>query len=141
MKYAVEIGSGAMIYIPHFIKIGSGIQKLIGVDTQDTQIGRCSHKPTLGSRLKQQLEPFLSTRIATGQDGGLGRHLLVDAVLQASQVEVGISRKETENNAGSMGASETDSVSDTGVTYEIETNRSNQQGDQDCRKDLQAQPN
>jgi hypothetical protein len=30
MKYAVEIGSSAMIYIPSFIKIGSGIQKLIG---------------------------------------------------------------------------------------------------------------
>jgi hypothetical protein len=29
MKYAAEIGSGAMIYIPSFIKIGSGIQKLI----------------------------------------------------------------------------------------------------------------
>jgi hypothetical protein len=44
--------------------------------------------------------PFFSTYsyIATGQDGGLGSHLLVDAVLQASQVEVGISRKETENN-------------------------------------------
>jgi hypothetical protein len=33
MKYAVEMGSGAMIYIPSFIKIGSGIQKFIG-DTQ-----------------------------------------------------------------------------------------------------------
>jgi hypothetical protein len=30
MKYAVEIGSGAMIYIPSFIKIDSGIQKFIG---------------------------------------------------------------------------------------------------------------
>jgi hypothetical protein len=29
MKYAVEMGSGAMIYIPSFIKIGSGIQKLM----------------------------------------------------------------------------------------------------------------
>jgi hypothetical protein len=29
MKYAVEMGSGAMIYVPSFIKIGSGIQKLI----------------------------------------------------------------------------------------------------------------
>jgi hypothetical protein len=29
MKYAVEMGSGAMIYIPSFIKIGSGIQKMI----------------------------------------------------------------------------------------------------------------
>jgi hypothetical protein len=35
MKHAVEMGSGAMIYIPNFIKIGSGIQKLIGgIDTQ-----------------------------------------------------------------------------------------------------------
>jgi hypothetical protein len=32
MKYAVEMGSGAMIYIqvPSFIKIGLGIQKLMG---------------------------------------------------------------------------------------------------------------
>jgi hypothetical protein len=34
MKYAVEVGSGATIYIPSFIKIGSGIQKLIRGDTQ-----------------------------------------------------------------------------------------------------------
>jgi hypothetical protein len=34
MKYAVEMGSGAMIYIPSFIKIGSGIQKLTRGDTQ-----------------------------------------------------------------------------------------------------------
>jgi hypothetical protein len=33
MKYAVQMGSGAMIYryIPGFIKSGSGIQKLIGM--------------------------------------------------------------------------------------------------------------
>jgi hypothetical protein len=30
MKYAVEMGSGAMIYIPSFIEIGSAIQKLMG---------------------------------------------------------------------------------------------------------------
>jgi hypothetical protein len=29
MEYAVEMGAGAMIYIPSLIKIGSGIQKLI----------------------------------------------------------------------------------------------------------------
>jgi hypothetical protein len=29
-KYAVEMGISAMIYIPSFIKIGSGIQKLMG---------------------------------------------------------------------------------------------------------------
>jgi hypothetical protein len=34
MKCAVEMGSGAMIYIPSFIKIGSGIHKLIREDTQ-----------------------------------------------------------------------------------------------------------
>jgi hypothetical protein len=30
MKYAVEMGSGAMIYIPSFVKIGSSIQKSMG---------------------------------------------------------------------------------------------------------------
>jgi hypothetical protein len=34
MKYAVETGSAAMIYKPHFIKIGSGIQKLIRGNSQ-----------------------------------------------------------------------------------------------------------
>jgi hypothetical protein len=36
MKYAVEIGSGAMIYIPSFIKTGSGIQNLMGVGDTHT---------------------------------------------------------------------------------------------------------
>jgi hypothetical protein len=30
MKHAVDMGSGAMIYIPGFIKIGSDIQTLMG---------------------------------------------------------------------------------------------------------------
>jgi hypothetical protein len=30
MKYVTEIGSGSVIYIPSFIKSGSGIQNLIG---------------------------------------------------------------------------------------------------------------
>jgi hypothetical protein len=38
VKYAVETGSGAMIYIPSFIKIGSGIQKLIGGYTNRMEI-------------------------------------------------------------------------------------------------------
>jgi hypothetical protein len=29
MKYSVEMGSGAMMHVPSFIKIGSGIQKLM----------------------------------------------------------------------------------------------------------------
>jgi hypothetical protein len=30
MKYSVEMTSGGMIFIPSFIKTGSGIQKLLG---------------------------------------------------------------------------------------------------------------
>jgi hypothetical protein len=30
MKYAIKLGSGAMIYIPIFIKTGSGVHRLIG---------------------------------------------------------------------------------------------------------------
>jgi hypothetical protein len=30
MKYAVDMGSAAMIYIPSFMKTDSGIQKLLG---------------------------------------------------------------------------------------------------------------
>jgi hypothetical protein len=40
MKYTVEMGSGAMIYILGFIKIGSGIQKLLGGSHTDTQSAR-----------------------------------------------------------------------------------------------------
>jgi hypothetical protein len=45
-KYAVEMGSGAMIQIPSLIKIGSGIQELMG--------GGRSLKPTfIFSKLRQ----------------------------------------------------------------------------------------
>jgi hypothetical protein len=42
MKYAYEMGSGAMIYIPDFIKIGTGIQKLMGgyTDTDSKLISK-----------------------------------------------------------------------------------------------------
>jgi hypothetical protein len=38
MKYAVEMASGAMIYMPSFIKIGSGIRKLMGGYTDSMEI-------------------------------------------------------------------------------------------------------
>jgi hypothetical protein len=39
MKYAVEMGSDTMIYVPSFIKIGSGIQKLrVGILTDRMEI-------------------------------------------------------------------------------------------------------
>jgi hypothetical protein len=37
MKYAVGTGSGAMIHIPIFKKIGSGIQKLTGRARRHTE--------------------------------------------------------------------------------------------------------
>jgi hypothetical protein len=46
MNHAVEMGSGVMIYIPSFINIGSGIQKLMG-GNKDTQTAWRAHKPTL----------------------------------------------------------------------------------------------
>jgi hypothetical protein len=39
MKYAAEMGSGAMIHIPSCIKVGSGTQKLMG-GFRDTLIHR-----------------------------------------------------------------------------------------------------
>jgi hypothetical protein len=38
------MGSGAMIYIPSFIKAGYGIQKLTGAGGADTQAAWWSHK-------------------------------------------------------------------------------------------------
>jgi hypothetical protein len=40
MKYAVGMGSVPMIYIPSFIKIGSGIQNFMATGFTDTQIHR-----------------------------------------------------------------------------------------------------
>jgi hypothetical protein len=39
MKYAVQMGSGAMIYVPSFIESGSGIQKPIGEIQRHRQHG------------------------------------------------------------------------------------------------------
>jgi hypothetical protein len=36
VNYAVQMGSGAMLYIPNSLKIGSAIQKLIAVDIRHT---------------------------------------------------------------------------------------------------------
>jgi hypothetical protein len=50
MKYAVDMGSGAMTYIPSFIQIGSGIQTLI-----HRQPARKSHKRTSGKWAKNSV--------------------------------------------------------------------------------------
>jgi hypothetical protein len=41
MKYNVELDSDAMIYIPSFVNIGSGIQTYIGVDFTHNQTTSC----------------------------------------------------------------------------------------------------
>jgi hypothetical protein len=47
MKYAVWMGSNVMIYIPYFIKTGSGIRKLMDRGRfTDTQTAWRLHKPT-----------------------------------------------------------------------------------------------
>jgi hypothetical protein len=65
-------------------------------------------------------EPFFSE-----QDRGEGRHLLVAVVLQASQVEVGISRKETGNNAGPIREIRKQAV-EVKVKLELDTGSENQ---------------
>jgi hypothetical protein len=49
MKYAVEMGSDAMIYIPNFINFGSGTRKFTGVNHghTDAQSVCRSQKSTL----------------------------------------------------------------------------------------------
>jgi hypothetical protein len=51
MKYAIGMGLDALIYTPSFIKINSGIQKLIGRVTHTHTAWRL-HKPTLGKYAK-----------------------------------------------------------------------------------------
>jgi hypothetical protein len=46
MKYAVDMGRGAIIYILNFIKAISGIEKLLGGGFIDTKRAWRSHKPT-----------------------------------------------------------------------------------------------
>jgi hypothetical protein len=43
-KYVVEMGSGTMIYIPSFIKTGSGVQKITGGIHRHTD-NMVSHNP------------------------------------------------------------------------------------------------
>jgi hypothetical protein len=55
MKYAVEMGSYAMIYMPSFINTGSGNEKLIGGEFTDTQTAWKSHKPTSEKQAKKNV--------------------------------------------------------------------------------------
>jgi hypothetical protein len=52
MKDAVEMGSGAMMYIQSFMTIGSGIQILIGRGMHRQTAWR-SHKPTFIFKIRK----------------------------------------------------------------------------------------
>jgi hypothetical protein len=58
MKYAVEMGSGTMIFTPSFIKIGSDIQKLMGGGDSQAQRQHVDHISLL---------PFFFKRREVGQ--------------------------------------------------------------------------
>jgi hypothetical protein len=57
MKYAGEMGSVAMIYIPSFVQTSSCIQKLIRVDSQTHR----QHGHRMGLRCFQNTESRLQT--------------------------------------------------------------------------------
>jgi hypothetical protein len=68
MKYAVEMDSGAMTYIPCFIKIGSGIQKLMEEDSQTCRqhgdrISILSYFQNKESRLTMQLLLLIAVKV------------------------------------------------------------------------------
>jgi hypothetical protein len=52
MVYAIEMASGGIIYIPSFIKIYSGIQKLMGWGIH-IQTAKLSRKPILTFQNKE----------------------------------------------------------------------------------------
>jgi hypothetical protein len=61
MKHAVEMGSGTVLYIPSFIKIGSSIQELIGVIHRHTEWR--SYKPTFGEYAKNRILRIVTERL------------------------------------------------------------------------------
>jgi hypothetical protein len=64
MKYAVEMNSDAMIYVPSFIKTGSAIQKLIGEHTDTHR----EHSDLISLLLYKKMEYRLIGGIHTHTD-------------------------------------------------------------------------
>lgn len=65
MKYAAEIGSGVMIHKTSFIKVGSGIRKLICEIHRHTERKEMSYALLEESRLKT--EPGMKLTVLWGQ--------------------------------------------------------------------------
>jgi hypothetical protein len=72
MKHAFEMSSGIMIYIPSFIKTGSGIQTLIGACKQTTHYDLISQRLLFRSKesmLKREVctEETIYVRVSSSQ--------------------------------------------------------------------------
>jgi hypothetical protein len=66
MNYAIEMGSGAMIHIPSFTNIGSGIQNVIGrIQSHREEGDRISL--LYESKLKRTGDVVLFTKLDCGQ--------------------------------------------------------------------------
>jgi hypothetical protein len=69
------MGSGAVIYVPSFIKIGSGIQELIGRIHRHTGTATWSHKPTLFFQNKESRLKIMHSmlKLIVGSSRGLSK--------------------------------------------------------------------
>jgi hypothetical protein len=84
MKCAAEMGSVAMIYIPSLINIGSGIQNLIGVDTQQvalTLVSCSAYFSTMKAICSSQtsVDSQRTKRLFVPEDGTLHWYVLLTA--------------------------------------------------------------
>jgi hypothetical protein len=85
MKYALEIGSGAMIYIARFIKTSSGIHNLIGGNKQ-THRQHVGHRRIL-SFFKNNESRLIKSNAMNGsvsEENTLGRHKHVEGKYKVS---------------------------------------------------------
>jgi hypothetical protein len=71
MKHAIEIGSGAMMYVPSFVKTGSGIQKLFGQDTHTEDGDHISLIRKVGQKLKVACEITLLSVFPHPEQAGI----------------------------------------------------------------------
>jgi hypothetical protein len=67
MKYAVEMGSGSMIYIPCFIKTGSAIQKVL--EGVHRPYGDCISQPLPFLNSESRLQMDIKINVVGGCGG------------------------------------------------------------------------
>jgi hypothetical protein len=93
MKCAVEMGSGAMIYTPGFIKIRSDIQKLMGGAQHGDLISLLLFFQNKEGRLKMDVKE-------TGWEGVSWIHLALDRDRRRALVKSAMNAVETVDDEG-----------------------------------------